>query len=506
MAETIKKKKAKLTPHQEELVKAAKKVKEYKLAAEANVVSILWAERDLYFVYDSLTLNDFSNNIWKVYWEIGKDIVVKEDKILDEITINFYLEKHEKLKEKYENYGGYETISKTNEYISKKNISGYIRELSKWNAVLELLKKGFPVYNKLSKITDMDIEEVYDEYEVMLNHIFINAESEVKSYSLSDGIDGLIDSLNEGMAIGLPYYEMDMLNKDTGGQMLGNITLVGGASNVGKSTFARSITIPTVIKHDEPLVIMLNEEALGKWQRELLVWTANNIFGKDLDGGLQKHTVRDGNYSKEVMDILRKSAEWIKEKDKDKTIRIIPFKKYKTAMAIKIINKYSALGCNYFILDTFKADSGKTSTNTWLEMQQSMVDINDAVKPESKNVHILITVQLNKGSTKQRYYTQDNLSTAKNIIDVASTGIFIRDVYDDEYEGEKRALKVFRMEGKNKRTQIPVHLDKKKTYQIIFIVKSREGAANSYQIVIEHDKSRNTMKEVGLTFVPITDF
>ena len=132
-----------------------------------------------------------------------------------------------------------------------------------------------------------------------------------------------------------------------------------------------------------------------------------------------------------------------------------------------------------------------------------MVEINDCIKSENKNVHILITFQLAKGSVKQRYYTQDNIGMSKNIIDPASTCLMIRDVYDDEYPGEKRALDVYRLEGKNGKSKIPQHLDKDKRYQIIFIIKNREGSANTYQIVVEHDMSRNIMKEIGMTHVPI---
>ena len=132
-----------------------------------------------------------------------------------------------------------------------------------------------------------------------------------------------------------------------------------------------------------------------------------------------------------------------------------------------------------------------------------MVEINDCIKAENKNVHILITFQLAKGSIKQRYYTQDNIGMSKNIIDPASTCLMIRDLYDDEYPGEKRALDVFKLEGKNGKSKIPQHLDKEKRYQIIFIIKNREGSANTYQIVVEHDMSRNVMKEIGMTHVPI---
>lgn len=490
----------KLTPYQEELLKAVKTVKEYKLACEANIVSIYYKKPDLMYDFE-LNLEDFTENTWRVYWQIAYDIVIKEHKpILDDVTIGLYLEKHNKLKQKYDDYGGYETIEKATEYVKTENLSGYIAELNKWNTVLMMLKNKFPVYDRLSEFADMSLDDIYVEYEAILNHIFINADEDIQSYSIEDDIDELIDELNEGLAVGLPYYEMPLINKETGGQLTGNITLVGGLSNMGKTTLVRSMCIPASIKNGEKLVIMVNEEGRKKWQREMLVWVANNIYRFDL----QKFVVRDGKYSDEVMDMLRKCANWIKEKASDNTVTIIPFNKYRTEKAIKVIKKYASLGVKYFILDTYKADSGSRSDKMWLEMQQSMVDIYDTVKTDGgKDVHIVITFQLAKSSARQRFYSQDNIGQAKNIVDVASTCLMIRDVFEDEYTGEKNALKVYKLEGKNGKSKIPVNLDHNKHYQLIFIVKNREGAANNYQIVIEHDMSRNLLKEIGFTSVPV---
>lgn len=185
-------------------------------------------------------------------------------------------------------------------------------------------------------------------------------------------------------------------------------------------------------------------------------------------------------------------------------ITIIPFLQYQTSKAIKEIKKYAALGVSYFVLDTFKMDAGKVSASSWMEMQQAMVAIKDTVKAEALNVHILITFQLEKGSSVMRYYTQNNIGMAKNIVDVASTCIMIRDIFEDEYEGGKNALYVYRPEGKN--SKIVQSLTKDKKYQVFFIVKNQEGAANSYQIVAEHDKSRNIIKEIGITNISPDSF
>lgn len=489
------------TAYETELINAVTKIKEFKLNCEANIVSIMYKNPELIYTNEKMKTEDFSNNIWRVYYNIAHDIVIKEKKqSLDEITVGLYLEKHDKLKIKYEEYNGYETIEKAKDYVKEENLTGYIEELYKWNSVLGLLKAKFPVYNQLSKFVDMNQEEIYAYYETHLNHIFINVEGEVKSYNIADEIDALIEELNDGLAVGLSFYNLPMLTKETGGMLCGNITLIGGLSNVGKSTIARNTVIPSIIEKNEKLVIMLNEDGLKKWQREMLVWIANNILKEDL----QKYVVRDGKYNDKIKEILYRSAEWLKQQKDNKTITIIPFQRYSTSKAIKVMKKYASLGVTNFMIDTFKNDAGKVSDNAWLEMMQNMVEIYDVVKPESKNLHITITFQLEKGKTaRQRYYSQDNIGMSKNMIDPASTCVMVRNIFEDEYSGGKNELKVYRLEGKNGKTKLPVTLSRDKNYQILFIVKNREGSANQYQIVVEHDMSRNLLKEVGITNVPV---
>ena len=484
-----------LTPFEKETIEVAKKVVEYKKGAEANVVAILYKNPDEIF-NTNLTIDDFSNNEWRVFFQIAYDLVYVEKKsVLDDITVGFYLEKHPRLKEKYLEYGGYNTISRAKEYVQVENLDGYIADIRKWKAVIQLCKRGFPVKDHLSEYADMTAEQIYNNFEAYLNHIFVNIDFDIKSYDICDGIHELIDTLDKGNAIGLPYYDMPILSKETGGQYAGSITLLGGLSNAGKSTVARSTTIPSIIKNNEKIVIMVNEDSVQKWQREMLVWICNNILKFDI----QKHVVRDGNYSDEVKKQLHKAADWLSEKTQNHMITIIPFLQYQTSKAIKEIRKYAAMGVKYFMLDTFKMDAGKVGANSWLEMQQAMVSIKDVIKAEALNVHILITFQLEKGSSVMRYYTQNNIGMAKNVVDVASTCIMIRDIFEDEYPNEKRPIKVYRLEGKNGETKVEQPINPKKHYQIFFIVKNQEGAANKFQIVAEHDKSRNIINEIGIT-------
>ena len=490
----------KITAFQKEMIETAQKVMEYKMATEANVVSILYKAPDKLFD-TNLALEDFSENTWRVYFQIAHDIILVEKKnALDDITVGLYLEKHPKLRAKYDEYGGYNTIQMAMEYMKVENFDGYVSELRKWKAVIALCKRGFPIKERLSDYADMTAEDIYNENSAFLNDVFVNIDSDVKSYDICHGIHDLIETLDAGSAVGLKYYSMPTLTKETGGQYLGSITLLGGISNAGKSTVARSTTIPSIIEKNEKVVIMVNEDSIAKWQREMLVWICNNKFKYDI----QKHVIREGNYSPEVKEILHKAATWLEEKTQNHMITIIPFLQYQTSKAIKEIKKYAAMGVKYFILDTFKMDAGKVSANSWMEMQQAMVSIKDTVKTEALNVHILITFQLEKGSSVMRYYTQNNIGMAKNIVDVASTCIMIRDIFEDEYDGGKNALYVYEKTASN--SKIQKHLTNDKRYQVFFIVKNQEGAANAYQIVAEHDKSRNIIREIGITNISPDSF
>lgn len=489
---------------QEELKATQSKIRGYKLSCEANIVSIFWKNPSLLYEYDNIQLKDFDTNEWKVFWQVAYDIIVNENKTtLDAITVGLYLNKHKKLSEKFSEYGGMETIQEASGYIEESNMQGWIRELHKWNSVMKLAEKGFPVNERLSEFSDMQIEDIYDEYEIHLNNIFANADIDVKSYDISDGIYDLIDELDEGEAIGLPLSYLPMLNNELGGLHIGDVTLIGGVSNAGKSTFLRIAFLSSIFKDENArTVIFLNEEGLKKWQREMLVWIANTQFGKDL----KKYQIRDGKYDAETKKLLLECADWLTKQKENKKITIVPLEKYATSMVVKLIKKYATIGIQYFAIDTFKMDNMDGSTvndNTRLQMVQNMTTLYNTVKESCKNVCLICTVQLTKGSSKMRYLTLDAIGESKNIVDPCSTALFIRNIFDDEYPGKSKALKVYKYGQFSERTKVEVVLDPNKRYQIIFVSKSRESSAGmgSHQFVVEVDYSKNIMKEVGFTTV-----
>lgn len=495
---------AKATPFQKEQIETAKLILEYKKAAEANIVSIIYKMPEIIFS-SNLTVEDFSDNAWRSFFAIAYGILIAEKKnVLDDITIGLYLEKHLKLKKVYEENGGYKTICQAKEYVDEKNFDGYLMELKKWKAVLSLCVKGFPVKSKLSKYNDMSAEEIYDELEIYLNDTFIDVSENVQSYDIFSGMKDFIDSLDKQEEHGLPFYNAPLLTAETGGfNVHGNIYGLGAGSGVGKSTMAFNYLVPSVIYNNSRIVFIINEEDERKMKKELLIWVVNNIFTSKKEDMINKKTIRDGNFSEEVKEKLYKAAEWIEEKEAQHIFTVIPLERYSVNTVIKIINKYStAFDVDMFVLDTLKESSDAKTDEIYKSMMRDMVTLYDVVKPSAKNVGLFVTYQLGKSALKMRHFTNNEIGQAKSIVDVMSVNLMMRRPYEDELEGGTKELKCWRFDGTKKKTQIEFKLKHNEKYMITFIPKNRFGETDAHQIVSECDLGTNTYKDIGFCIVP----
>jgi len=369
-------------------------------------------------------------------------------------------------------------------------------EFYKWNALLNLHSRGFPIDKNFKELKDMTLEEIYQFYEVQLNDTFINVETKIKSYNLCENLHDLIEECDKGLDVGLSL-KSPLLNDIVGGNILGNITLFGGSSGTGKTSVTLMILLASIIENNEQCVLVINEQDEKKLRKEMLAWSVNNILFK----AFNKKRLRQGGFSDEEKEWLKESATWLESKRENKNITIIPLQSYNVGLMKKIINKYSALGVKYFILDTFKAGDNADSDKVWLEMMTDMRKLYDTIKPSNKNVHLWATLQLKKDKAGSRYLTSDNIGMSKNVVDVCSTVLLMRHVRDEEKEEGKHELKVYRLEGKNGNTKIPVTLHKDKHYMVLFIDKNREGESQSFQIVAEVNLGRNTYREIGITSI-----
>ena len=140
--------------------------------------------------YD-ITQDDFSSNMWRVFYEVVKGVAIDEEKqVLDVPTVKFYLDKHPKLNDKFIEYNGFNTLENAKNYVNLDNFDGYVKDLRKYTVIYNLVKKmNIVVTDKmLSKFNDMKSDDIYEEYLAVLTDCFIKADSEIKAYDISDGI------------------------------------------------------------------------------------------------------------------------------------------------------------------------------------------------------------------------------------------------------------------------------------------------------------------------------
>ena len=495
------------------------------------LVTAFWKEPNLFREYQGdirkkRDTNDVFNpdnnliftNVCRVLYNIGEDIVLSTNKdvevVLNKTTVEAYLKEHTKLKKEWDALSDdpIEIISSTYNSVETKNVEIYLQNIKKYRALKDLaLKLRVSVTSEeLKKFKDQPLEEIYSYYEAHLNNIFTNREIDVTATDLFESVEENIDLWDLGQAMGMPFYKLRNFSNSIGGIPKGGVTLIGGVSNVGKSSFVRSTIVPQLAEEKRKTIILLNEEDKSKWQREIITWYANNKINKDF----QKNVLRDGGFKEDSKNSLGIIEEAIKVAREDmKYIKFIEMPKFSTNIMIKLIKKFSAMQYTTFIIDTFKMDNtddARVDNTTRIQLIQNMTKIYNICKPSVRNLTMICTVQLSKASSWQRILTQDALAESKNMIDVCSTGIFMRNVWDDEKCGDEDPtsnvasryphwLKVY-----DYRNCI-VRLQRDKKYLLLFPVKTREGDAgpDAKVTVCEVDWSRNMIQEIGTTNIPM---
>lgn len=430
---------------------------------------------------------------WRVYYMLLIQMIEKKGlTVIDEMNMELHMAtQQEKLQKIYDNAGGWNTIAEGKEILELENIEGYYREVLRYAAILRLHDAGFDIESKWDDYNKLTYEELSDVVSGTVDSIFSEIDlggEQVKD--IKDNVWGMIERAHEGVDRGLPVNSK-LLNSVINGQVLGNITMTGGTSGVGKTFVTIGQILPSAIKEKEPVLIMCNEEDIGKWQREILTWIINNKLDKDF----VKSRFYQGAFSKDEMSLLKEAKEWMDENIGDDLIKFVEFNQFSMNKSIKLIRKYATqFGIKYYVIDTLKLDNDIGSTisdNSWLLLQQNMVKLYNTIKPTAKNVHVWVTYQLNK-SNKTRFLDQSSLGMSKNVADVVSTLLLIRDVLETEKGGDSKGLVIKRADGATGQ------LSEDKDYMVVFIDKNRQGSTNN-QIVWRVDKGRNIIKDVGFT-------
>lgn len=470
--------------------------------AELKFVGALY--NDVTLVHDYKIPNTIINNTaWKFYYLLVKNLVKKKKvEVVEQVEVDMYLEElGDKALSNYEKFGGWNTITKLQSMGKTDNIESSYSDMNRFTALQRMIALNYPVEENWETYKNTTIEQLEAIAESQVSNIFedINIGDD-KVIDLKKGVNKMIEEARKGVKRGLPLYS-DLLNSLVNGLALGNITMLAGASGTGKTYLTMTMVLPTIIKEKEPVLILVNEEGEEKWQQELVTWVINNVitsgmheeYAPYLGMSFIKSAFYQGDFTAEENELLDLADEWIEENIPDDLLNFVEFETYAAHKAIKRIRQFAtSRGIKYFIIDTMKLDNdlaaGNPNDQSWLQLQQNMVRIYNAIKPSGLNVHLWVTYQLNK-TQRTKFLDQTSLGMSKNVADVVSTLILVRNL--TENEKKDGGLKVLKGDSQ-------VTLDEQNDYMVAFLDKNRRGTT-SLQTVIKTDKGRNQITDIGFT-------
>lgn len=478
-----------------DLEKSIEAINKNRAEIEASFVFCLWKNPDLYSDYKFV--NEKEDNIIKsedavFYFNLGRALYQAGYQKFDNITIHNFLQDKKTIKKKFDEFGGYKTVEDLRGLVSIDNVEAYYDKIAKINTLEHLCKTSFSSFENIDKFDKMSNQDIYDYFEYQLNNISVKNSYDIKEENLI--IDNeFIDECNTGDEVGISYgANCPILNYMTLGAPLGDMYMVAGHSGVGKTSFVfENMVIP--MNNDGVKVAVISNEMRSKDYKIMLL---AHILTKDLNyWKLTRKQIKMGHYTDEQREMLNKAAQISKEKYNN--ISFIKLFDNDVNKVLKYIKKTAKKGYQVFVWDTMKSDD---STDEKMFIQLLMNSRKVFQLASKENICVIPTYQLALYTVNQRYLDASCLANGKQIKEVFSEMVYMRQLWDDEYTGEKCDCKAYQLQkdenGKYSKIKKMIDLDKDKKYIVAFLDKTRNDE-DKQQVLYEVNGRYNSWKEIG---------
>lgn len=473
------------------------------LIAESNLIGIIYKSPDL---LSEITIKkEELSDDGLFYYGLAEKLYESKYDVFDETAIYTVLEGNNAAKATWELHGGWQPIREMTSNISVKNYEAYVDNFAKYRLLKNLHDKGFNIETEYDKFSMMKANQVYDYFEYQLNSITIDTVSDIEFESLYLGDDELRE-LESGEEMGLNYAKYSpMLNSFTMGMPTSEMSLVCGFVNSGKSSWSFANIVMPIVEQGIKTCIISNEQKSKVFKLLLLI----HILTNDLNyWKLTRKKLKAGKYTEEDKSMIEKAREISKVKY-DPYITFVKLFEYNSNMVKKIIKKLSKRGLEFVLYDTFKAsDNNDKDGKSWEKLISDSRDLFQIASKE--NLAFVATAQLALNQMGKRFLDLNTLAGARAVSEVCSEVIQFRDIYSDEFSGEKYDIKPYRLlrdkkTGKLTNIKEEILLDRSKKYKLFFLSKTRNDEQNRV-IVYEVDGAWNKWREVALATVVQTGF
>ena len=408
---------------------------------EAPFVFCFWKDPDLYDDYRFI--NDKKDETLKsedarFYFNLGKALYNAGFRKFDNITVYNFLQDKPTVKEAFENYGGYREVESLKQLVNTENVDAYFDKIAKLNTLDMLCRFTFNSFEDVSKFDKMTSQQVYDFFEYKLSDISITSTHDVEEESLVID-DDFIEECNTGDAVGISYAKnCPILNYLTLGVPLGEMFMIAGHSGVGKSSFAFENIILPMTEDGVKVSIVSNEMRSKDYKIMLLA----HILTKELNyWGLTRKQIKMGHFNEEQRTMLDKAKAISKEKYSN--LGFIKLFDNDIGKVLKYIKKKSKRGYQVFVWDTMKSDDS-LDEKMFLQLLMNSRKVFQLASKE--NISIITTYQLALYTVNQRYLDASCLANGKQIKEVFSEMVYMRQLWQDEYTGCKYDCKVYQLQ------------------------------------------------------------
>lgn len=462
---------------------------------EGNVVSCFF--KDMLLLDDTtFEKDDFITVDGRFYFSLLKDLRKKGFYSLDEITI--LSNSKQEVIDRYEDCGGWDSIQHQMDIINTQNFDTYIDILYRENVMLRMCDDGFNLLKEinikdkkvipLKLFRKMTAEEVTDWYEARISTYGTGYSSKILEEEEIDFDDEFIESCAEGEENGVPFdiagYDKNgeeincfpFLSRQIMGLLEGTLTMMGGFSSAGKSTWWITVLM-ALLYYDRKILIISNEENIKKFKIKFMVWLLGkrNRYFK-----LTKKKMSVGDINKESREQLKDvQAFW--RKNYKGHVKFIAMNDADMAVVKKKVREnVLKFGYDTVLYDTFKIqESDFSSSRQDLSLVRDSRELDKLAK--KYNLIMLASVQLAEYMKGKLFLDASCLSNAKQTKEILENLFLIRTVYAEELdEKSKYYCHPFRLKKINdKWIEEEYKADPNAVWRMLFVEKTRNGNNSS---------------------------
>lgn len=465
---------------------------------EGNVISCFF--KDMLLLDDvkgELENKNFISSDGRFYFEMLVKLRQKNISSLDEISI-LTSDLSEATLERYEEMGGWETIQHMIDVINMNNYETYIDLLYRENIICNMHLDGFNLLSPidlngkkivpLKLLRRMTAEQVLDWYEARLSTYGTGYSSKVLEEEEIDFTDEFFEKCSTGEENGIPFASagfdvngdeincFPFLSNQISGLLPGTLTMMGGYSSTGKSTWWVTV-IMALLNQGRKVLIISNEEDIKKFKIKFTVWYLgkHNRYFK-----LTKKKLTNGNITEEDKKQLKEFQKTWRAQYKGRVKFIAIADANMGLVKKKIRENVLRHGYDTVLYDTLKIDfSTSSDTRQDLSLVQDSRTLDAIAK--KYNIIMLASLQLAIHTMGKLFLDSSVLSNSKQIKEVLENLFLMRNVYEEEFNPKsKYYCRPFQLKNVNdKWIEEPFEPDTNAVWRMVFADKTRSGTNSS---------------------------